>query len=94
MEDNYFDAVTRSTNTSPTPKLDQQNDPTQKKKFLHIKQQLFNKDAPESHKQYTGTSLHYPITPKGSACADIDLDVKLFKDQQQLEEAQEDTLVP
>ena len=44
--------------------------------------------------QDTGILLHYPETPKGIAQTDIDLHVKQLDDQQQLEDVQEDTLVP
>ena len=48
MEDNYFEAITRSTNTSPTLAADPKEDQTLHKDLYNVKQQLFDTDESDS----------------------------------------------
>ena len=63
-EDNYFDGITRSTNSSPTLEAVDQEDQTQNKKLVQVKWQLFDTkessdNIPESHVTDTGYSLQH-----------------------------------
>ena len=102
-EDNYFDGITRSTNTSPMLEVEEQVDQILKKQFILVKQQSLDvtgstDNIPESQMTDTGYPLQQPVIVNSIAHVDIDLDVNLLDDQLQLEDGQdfieEDTLVP
>ena len=66
-EDNYFNAITRSMNTSLMMEVDEQIDKTINEEFVPAKQQSFetteSKDnTPESQMKDTGHSLQDPVT--------------------------------
>ena len=60
LEDNYFDATTRSTNTSPILEVEDKEDDTQNKDNVHVKQQLFNS------KESTDNILESPVEDTGN----------------------------
>ena len=63
-EDNYFDGITRSTNSSPILEAEYQEDHTQNNKVVQVKRQLFDtkessNNILESHLTDTSCSLQH-----------------------------------
>ena len=94
LEDNYFDCIIRSTNTSPILEVEEQVDlisqnnvVAAKQEFIHGKESAIN--IPESQKIHTSYSSQWQAVPNSISHQDIDLDANLPDDQLQ-DKAKED----
>ena len=101
IEDNYFEVVKQSTNTSPTLEVD--HDQTMQKDLDLIKNQLFYTDETESYIPKsldvdTSHLLQPKQQPVNTTQADIHLDIDTSEDQLQIKDPQDfpedDTLLP
>ena len=102
LEDNYFDGIIRSTNTSPILEVEEQVDQTSKNNLVPAKQEFINEresaiNIPESQKIDTSYSSQWQTVSNSISHQDIDLDANLPDDQLQDKEKEDpmeqDTLV-
>ena len=101
-EDNYFNGIIGSTNTSPILEVEEQVDQTYQNNLAPAKQEFIDEkesaiNIPESHKIDTGYSSQWQAVSNSILHQDIDLDANLPDDQLQDKEkedpAEQDTLV-
>ena len=101
-EDNYFDSIIRSTNTSPILEVEEQVDQTSQNNLVPAKQEFIDEKEsaiiiPESQKIDTGYSSQWQAVSNSISHQDIDLDANLPDDQLQDKEKEDpeeqDTLV-
>ena len=101
LEDNYFNAITRSTNTSPMLELEEQVDHTSKNELVQVKSLLpdvkeSTDNILESQMADTGNTLQHPAVANSIAHEDTDPPINLFEEQVQSEDEQnfeeEDTI--
>ena len=101
-EDNYFDGIIRSTNTSPILVVEEQVDQTSQNNLVSAKQEFIDEkesaiNIPESQKIDTGYSSQWKAVSNSISHQDIDLDANLPDDQLQDKEnedpVEQDTLI-
>ena len=100
-EDNYFDGIIRSPNTSPILEVEEQVDQTSQNNLVPAKQEFINEKESainilESQKIDTGYSSQWQTVSNNISHQDIDLDANLPDDQLQDKEKdpqEQDTLV-
>ena len=93
-EDNYFDCVIRSTNTSPILEIEEQVDQTSQNTLVPAKQEFINEkesaiNIPESQKIDTGYSSQWQAVSNSISHQDINLDANLPDDQLQDKEKED-----
>ena len=93
-EDNYFDGVIRSTNTSPVLEVEEQVDQTSQNTLVPAKQEFIDEkelaiNIPESQKIDTGYSSQWQAVLNSISHQDIDLDANLPDDQLQDKEKED-----
>ena len=101
-EDNYFDGIIRSTNTSPILEVEEEIDQTSGNNLVPAKQEFIDEkesaiNIPESQKIDTSYSSQWQAVSNNISHKDIDLDANLPDDQLQDKEkedpGEQDTLV-
>ena len=101
-EDNYFDGIIRSTNTSPILEVEEQVDQTSQNNLVPAKQEFINEKESainilESQKKDTSYSLQWQAVSNNISHQDIDLDANLpdnqLQDKEKEDPKEQDTFV-
>ena len=95
-EDNYFDSIIRSTNTSPILEVEEQVDLTSENNLVPATQEFIDEkesaiNIPESQKIDTGYSSQWQAVSNTISNQDINLDANLPDDQLQDKEEEDPT---
>ena len=102
LEDNYFDSIIRSTNTSPILEVEEQVDRTFQNNLVPAKQEFIDEkesaiNIPESQEIDTYYSSQWQAVSNSISHQDIDLDANLpdnqLQDKEKEDPEEQDTLV-